>query len=151
MDAIGWPTQTAQQPAGGNMKSAVSFSGPASPASRENNAAPVHRTRRASSASSARVASRANRTQRKQTRRLSNRAAFIATWWAAQPYPRAEYFSPLTLQMLLGQPMRRMAAALRLLGWRRIIRRNYDKQIPLWLWLPPLSQLKARPRGRPRT
>jgi hypothetical protein len=44
--------------------------------------------------------------------------------------------------------MRRMAAALRLLGWRRIIRRHYGQQIPLWL--PPGSHLKPRPRGRPR-
>ena len=88
------------------------------------------------------------RTQRKQARRLSNRAAYIATWWAAQLQPRADYFSPLTLQLVLGQPMRRMAAALRLLGWRRVIRRNYGRQIPLWL--PPKSRLLVRPRGRPR-
>ena len=88
------------------------------------------------------------RTQRRQDRRLAARAAFIATWWAAQPHPRADYFSPLTLQISIGQPMRRMAAALRLLGWCRIVRRHYGQQI--WIWLPPASTLKPRPRGRPR-
>ena len=62
--------------------------------------------------------------------------------------PRPDSMSPLDLQQSLNQPLRRMAAALRWLGWRKIIRRVYGKQVPLWL--PPSTAFKPRPQGRPR-
>jgi hypothetical protein len=127
------------------MKSVVSTKHPASPAPRVTRTGDAHPARRARPA---RIASQTRRTQRRQDRRLANRAAFVATWWAAQPNPKPDYYSPLTLQLCLGQPLRRMAASLRLLGWRRIVRRHYGRQI--WLWIPPQSALKPRPRGRPR-
>jgi hypothetical protein len=44
--------------------------------------------------------------------------------------------------------MRRIAAALRWLGWQKIIRRVHGKQVPLWL--PPSSAITPRKPGRPR-
>ena len=88
------------------------------------------------------------RTQARAARRLAARTAHVVSWWTAMPEPRPGFMASLTLQRALDQPMRRMAAALRWLGWRKIIRRVHGKQVPLWL--PPASTINPRPRGRPR-
>jgi hypothetical protein len=69
-------------------------------------------------------------------------------WWDAVTVPRPDFYTPLALSAALGQPMRRVAAALRWLGWQKIIRRVYGKQVPLWL--PPSSAIMPRKPGRPR-
>lgn len=81
-------------------------------------------------------------------RRLASRSAAITVWWNRQPAPRPDFLTPMTLTLSLGYPIRRMAAALRWLGWRQIIRRVRGKQVVLWL--PPSTTIKPRPRGRPR-
>ena len=88
------------------------------------------------------------RTAARAARRLASRTAATALWWERQASPRPEFLTPMTLALSLGYPIRRMAAALRWLGWRRIIRRVRGKQVALWL--PPSTTLKPRPRGRPR-
>lgn len=81
-------------------------------------------------------------------RRLASRTSTLSMWWDSQRYPRPAYFTPKALERATGQPMRRTAAALRWLGWRRIVRRVWGTQRTLWI--PPASPLKPRPRGRPR-
>lgn len=88
------------------------------------------------------------RTERRSQRRLNRRIAQVVAWWAAMQCPRPEFMAPLTLQRSLNQPLRRMAVALRWLGWRKIIRRVHGKQVALWL--PPSTALQPRPQGRPR-
>jgi hypothetical protein len=89
-----------------------------------------------------------DRNESRAARRLASRTAEIVVWWNATPAPRPEFFTSMSLALSLGAPMRRMAAALRWLGWRRIVRRIRGTQVPLWL--PPSTTLKTRPRGRPR-
>lgn len=91
---------------------------------------------------------RARRAQARAARRLASRTAFVVNWWSSMPEPRPDFLTPLSMQASLGQPMRRMAAALRWLGWRKIIRRVHGQQVPLWL--PPSTSIKPRARGRPR-
>lgn len=88
------------------------------------------------------------RSAARAARRLASRTAATALWWERQALPRPDFLTPMTLALSLGCPVRRMAAALRWLGWRRIIRRVRGKQMALWL--PPSTTLKPRPRGRPR-
>ena len=88
------------------------------------------------------------RTVSRAARRLASRTAAITVWWNRQPAPRPNFLTPMTLALSLGYPVRRMAAALRWLGWRQIIRRVRGKQVTLWL--PPSTTLKPRPQGRPR-
>ena len=88
------------------------------------------------------------RTAARAARRLASRTAATALWWERQASPRPDFLTPMKLALSLGYPIRRMAAALRWLGWRRIIRRVRGKQMALWL--PPSTTLKTRPRGRPR-
>ena len=89
-----------------------------------------------------------NRTNARAARRLASRAAHVTTWWASVTAPKPQYLTSISLALSLGKPPRRMAAALRLLGWRCIVRsiRGHRKVI----WLPPATALQARPRGRPR-
>lgn len=94
------------------------------------------------------AASRQARNQARAARRLASRSAAVTVWWDALPNPRPEFFTPMSLALSLGQPMRRMAAALRWLRWRRVIRRVNGDQVPLWL--PPTTTLTPRPVGRPR-
>ena len=88
------------------------------------------------------------RTAARAARRLAARTAATALWWERLASPRPDFLTPMTLALSLGCPIRRKAAALRWLGWRRIIRRVRGKQMALWL--PPSTTLKPRPRGRPR-
>ena len=88
------------------------------------------------------------RPQLRAARRLAARQSQISLWWASMPTPRPDYFSPLALSLALDQNLRRMAAALRALGWQRVIRRVHGRQIALWL--PPGSPITPRSRGRPR-
>jgi hypothetical protein len=88
------------------------------------------------------------RTEARATRRLASRTAAVSIWWTRLATPRPEFMTPKTLAVSLGYPIRRMAAALRWLGWRKIIRRIHGQQVPLWL--PPTSTIKPRPKGRPR-
>ena len=81
-------------------------------------------------------------------RRLASRTAYVVNWWTTLQQPRPEYMTPLALQVSLRQPMRRMAASLRWLGWQKIVRRMHGTPAPLWL--PPTSKIKPRARGRPR-
>lgn len=90
----------------------------------------------------------AARAQARAARRLASRAALISTWWDGLPAPRPTYLTPLALSAALGQSTQSLAAALRWLGWRRIIRRVHGAQVPLWV--PPGSTLTPRPPGRPR-
>ena len=98
--------------------------------------------------SAAKAAFRNAQMQSRAARRLASRTAYVVNWWTAMPQPRPEFMTPLTLQVSLGQPIRRMAAALRWLGWRKIVRRMHGSPVPLWL--PPTSHIKPRARGRPR-
>ena len=88
------------------------------------------------------------RTAARVARRLASRTAATALWWERLSAPRPNFLTSMTLALSLGHPIRRMAAALRWLGWRQIIRRVHGRQVPLWL--PPSTTLKPRPRGRPR-
>jgi hypothetical protein len=88
------------------------------------------------------------RTKARAARRLASRAAAVSIWWTRLATPRPEFMTPMTLAVSLGYPIRRMAAALRWLGWRKIIRRVHGQQVPLWL--PPTSTIRPRPKGRPR-
>lgn len=95
-----------------------------------------------------RASRRQARIQTRASRRLASRTASVAIWWNALPRPHPEFFTPMALSLSLGKPMRRMAAALRWLGWRRIVRRVRGAQVPLWL--PPTTSIKPRSIGRPR-
>lgn len=88
------------------------------------------------------------RTVARIARRLASRTATVSIWWDRLPTPRPNYLTPATLALSLGYPIRRMGGALRWLGWRKIVRRMWGLQVPLWL--PPTTTLKPRPRGRPR-
>jgi hypothetical protein len=70
-------------------------------------------------------------------RRLATRAAQVATWWASITEPKPQYLTPASLMYHLGKPLRRMAAALRWLGWCCIRRRIRGHQ--KIIWLPPKS------------
>lgn len=87
------------------------------------------------------------RTTARIARRLASRTATVSIWWDRLPNPKPNYLTPASLARSLGFPIRRMAAALRWLGWRKIVRRIWGRQVPLWV--PPSSTLKPRPRGRP--
>ena len=87
------------------------------------------------------------RTVSRAARRLASRTAAITVWWNRQAPPLPDFLTPMTLALSLGYPIRRMAAALRWLGWRQIIRRVRGKQVALWL--PPSTTIKPRPQGRP--
>jgi hypothetical protein len=89
-----------------------------------------------------------NRANAREARRLAARAAHVTTWWASITAPKPQYLTPMSLELSLGKPLRRMAATLRLLGWRCLVRsvRGHQKTV----WLPPSSALQPRPRGRPR-
>ena len=87
------------------------------------------------------------RTEARAARRLAQRTAHVAAWFDALPQ-KPSFVTPKTLESCLGQPMQCMAPALRWLGWHKIIRRVWGKQV--WLWIPPDSTLVPRPRGRPR-
>ncbi len=95
-----------------------------------------------------RAAARRARTETRATRRLAARTAATVIWWKLQAEPTPNFFTPASLAVSLGYSIRRMAAALRWLGWRKIIRRVHGQQVPLWL--PPTSTVKPRPKGRPR-
>ena len=88
------------------------------------------------------------RTAARAARRLASRTAAITIWWERLGPDHPDLLTPNTLALSLGCPIRRIAAALRWLGWRRITRRVRGKQMALWL--PPSTTLKPRPRGRPR-
>ncbi len=90
----------------------------------------------------------ADRAAARAARRLASRTTLAALWWNAVPDPKPQFYTPLALRLALGQSMRRMAAALRWLGWRQIRRRVHGKQ--LFLWLPPSSEVQPRQPGRPR-
>ena len=94
------------------------------------------------------VAFKARRAKIRAARRLASRTAYVVNWWTTLQQPRPEYMTPLALQVSLRQPMRRMAASLRWLGWQKIVRRMHGTPAPLWL--PPTSNIKPRARGRPR-
>lgn len=89
-----------------------------------------------------------NRANARVARRLAARAAHVTSWWASITAPKPQYMTPMSLELSLGKPIRRMAAALRLLGWRCMVRsvRGHQKTV----WLAPSSTLQPRPRGRPR-
>lgn len=89
-----------------------------------------------------------NRANARVARRLAARAAHVTTWWASITTPKPQYLTPMSLELSLGKPLRRMAAALRLLGWRCMVRsiRGHQRTV----WLPSSSTLQPRPRGRPR-
>ena len=87
------------------------------------------------------------RTTARAARRLASRTATVSIWWDRLPNPKPNYLTPATLALSLGCSIRRMATALRWLGWRRIIRRVRGKQMALWV--PPSTTLEPRPRGRP--
>jgi hypothetical protein len=89
-----------------------------------------------------------NRTTAKSARRLAARAAQVTTWWASITAPKPQYLTPMSLELSLGKHPRRMAAALRLLGWRCIVRSIRGRQKVIWL--SPTSTIKPRPKGRPR-
>lgn len=90
----------------------------------------------------------AKRSQARAARRLASRTAQVELWWSAMPQPRPTFYTPLALSSALGQPLRRVAAALRWLGWQKIRRRVHGKQVALWL--PPSSPVTRRRPGRPR-
>ncbi len=89
------------------------------------------------------------RNTRRAERRLASRTAQVTVWWSKLVKPRPVSFRPEALAQSLGQSMRRMAGALRWLGWLRIERRIKGKATALWL--PPESPVKPRKRGGPRT
>lgn len=89
-----------------------------------------------------------SRAQALAARRLASRTAQVELWWNTVPQPRPTFYAPLALSAALGQPLRRMAAALRWLGWTQIKRRMRGKQVALWL--PPGSPVRRRRTGRPR-
>lgn len=94
-----------------------------------------------------RVAFNKDRSQSRAARRLAARVTTITLWWNSQLF-QPEYMTPKCLAIVLRQPMRRMAAALRWLGWHQITRRIGGK--PLLLWIPPSSTLTVRSACRPR-
>ena len=94
------------------------------------------------------AASQQARTQARAARRLASRTAAVTVWWNAMSDPKPDFFTPWSLALSLGHPMRRMAAALRWLGWQRVKRRVHGDQVHLWL--PPTTAIKPRPIGRPR-
>lgn len=94
------------------------------------------------------VSRRQARNQARAARKLASRTSTVTMWWRGLTVPRPDFFTPMSLALSLGQPMRRMAAALRWLGWRRVVRRVHGVQV--LLWLPPTSTIKPRPVGRPR-
>ena len=102
----------------------------------------------ASTASAERTPFKNARKVSRAARRLASRTAAITVWWNRQPEPRPNFLTPMTLTLSLGYPIRRMAAALRWLGWQKVIRRVHGTQTALWL--PPTTTLTPRPRGRPR-
>lgn len=79
-------------------------------------------------------------------RKLAERQTRVAMWWASLPAPKPESFTPLAMHLALDTPLRAVAASLRALGWRRIVRRTHGKYIVLWL--PPGSPVQPRPVGR---
>ncbi len=93
-------------------------------------------------------AARTRLARTRAARRLAARQTQVALWWASLPTPKPSYFTALALEAELTQPMRAMAAPLRALGWRRIMRRTHGKYIVLWL--PPTSPVHPRPPGCPR-
>ena len=93
-------------------------------------------------------ASASRRSCSRATRRLVARQSHIQKWWASLPTPRPEYFTPLALTLALNENTRRLALALRLLGWQSVVRRVHGKSTRFWL--PPDSPVTRRPRGRPR-
>lgn len=89
-----------------------------------------------------------NRTvSKKQRRILARQTMLTAAWWEALPTPKPPCLTPRTLETVTGTGMRRLAPALRALGWVRILRRVNGTTKTLWL--PPGSPITRRPRGRP--
>ena len=95
-----------------------------------------------------RTSAKQERNESRAARRLASRTAEVVVWWNTMPGPRPTFITPMSLALSLGAPMRRMAAALRWLGWFRVVRRVRGS--PVTLWLPPSTTLQPRPRGRPR-
>ena len=92
-------------------------------------------------------AKKAPQTTAKQRRILARQTMLTAAWWEALPTPKPPCLTPGTLEIVTGTRMRRLAPALRALGWQRIMRRVNGT--PKTLWLPPGSPITRRPRGRP--
>lgn len=88
------------------------------------------------------------RTARRTARRLTERQRAITSWWHGLPEPRPDYITSFALALALGRPVRRVAGALRAMGWRCLVRRVHGRKVTLWL--PPGSPITKRPRGRPR-
>lgn len=82
--------------------------------------------------------------------RASRGGVYVDWWWSRQT-ERRPYYRPSELRRAVGVPMRSIAEALRVRGWRRVVRRGVD-DTPRQrvIWVPPGSTLKLRPRGRPR-
>lgn len=92
-------------------------------------------------------AKKAPQTTAKQRRILARQTMLTAAWWQTLPTPKPPCLTPGTLEIVTGTRMRRLAPALRALGWQRITRRVNGT--PRTLWLPPGSPITRRPRGRP--
>ena len=89
---------------------------------------------------------RSSASARRAERRLKRRVAQAQSWWGAVPAPRPIYLYPADLEALIGTTMRRIAPALRALGWRHMYRAMQGKRRTVWL--PPGSPVPERSQGR---
>lgn len=86
---------------------------------------------------------------RRRAARLARRAAFVATWWSGYRAARGfspPYFVSESLQVLTGETIRRLAAALRLLGWQECALRLPGGRRRS-VWVPPDSPLQRHNQG----
>lgn len=83
--------------------------------------------------------------------KLALTAAVVAAWKARQSRLKG-WYTPAELEPLLGMSMRKVAAALCLLGWRREKvwhTEQAGRKLRVY-WVPPGADVVRPRRGRPR-
>lgn len=84
-----------------------------------------------------------------EIRRTAKCRALIEKWWASLPESnRPPYVRGWVIVEATGQPIERLAPALRQLGWQRVQYREH-RGVPRLYWVPPGYPNPVRPVGRP--
>lgn len=86
----------------------------------------------------------------KARRRIAKHSAVVESWWQSLPADqRRGQYTANELEAALGRPLELFSAAMRGLGWQRVVYRPH-MALQRIVWIPPGYPSPLRPRGRPR-
>lgn len=86
----------------------------------------------------------------KARRRIAKHRVLADSWWRSLPVDqRRGQYTGQELETALGRPLELFSAAMRELGWQRVVYRPH-MALQRIVWIPPGYPSPLRPRGRPR-